>query len=73
MMTSKCEKYSDHDWNLDIFPGECSKCGASYLDTWLEHTEHIDGEQTSELSGKTIPEMINSWSDDKFKGAKKDE
>jgi len=29
----QCEYYSDHEWDLEIFPGICTKCGASYLKT----------------------------------------
>lgn len=39
MDNKKCKQYSEHDWDLDVVPGVCLKCGASYLDTWPDTTE----------------------------------
>ncbi len=46
---NKCEKYSDHDWDLENeFPAFCKICGASYLATWPDMSKRIKKENGQE-------------------------
>ena len=28
---------AEHEWNLEVFPGYCVKCGANYLEPTMLH------------------------------------